>query len=345
MAARLSGRAGSVAAGWQRGAPAPASRPCGQHLLLPREPPLPPHSPANTCHALALTTTTPPHSRSYSRHTTTLTLTPPPHPHHHPRRPQDITWHEADWSNPESRFLAFTLHDRGQGCGDVYAAFNAHHFQVRGRRRRSAVLWPALAFPAKQRTLGRPPAAHQPPSAPAPAHHQPITSPITRPRRSTPSCRRRLRATSGAAWWTPTCPARATSPPAATRAWTAATGSRATAASCWWPGRWTGRGGGGGEVSLCGGIDCRAAGPVGWGGLPGCVLGAGAVGCWCVAASAACALAVEPRCWLAWMGWREGGKFSLGRRARFGSGGAGTAVNVRSSSRGVPLKRCGRGRW
>lgn len=44
--------------------------------------------------------------------------------------PQDITWHESDWTNTESRFLAFTLHDRGQGCGDVYCAFNAHHFAV-----------------------------------------------------------------------------------------------------------------------------------------------------------------------------------------------------------------------
>lgn len=25
--------------------------------------------------------------------------------------PQDITWHENSWDNPESRFLAFTLHD------------------------------------------------------------------------------------------------------------------------------------------------------------------------------------------------------------------------------------------
>ncbi|GAB4816893.1 hypothetical protein N2152v2_003939 [Parachlorella kessleri] len=44
--------------------------------------------------------------------------------------PQDITWHEDRWDDPESRFLAFTLHDRGQGCGDLYAAFNAHSFEV-----------------------------------------------------------------------------------------------------------------------------------------------------------------------------------------------------------------------
>lgn len=51
----------------------------------------------------------------------------------------DITWHEGDWSNAESRFLAWTLHDPtgGQGsgggsggCGDVYVAFNAHPFLV-----------------------------------------------------------------------------------------------------------------------------------------------------------------------------------------------------------------------
>ncbi|KAK9865482.1 hypothetical protein WJX84_005686 [Apatococcus fuscideae] len=42
----------------------------------------------------------------------------------------DITWHEDNWLDPESRFLAFTLHDRGQGCGDLYAAFNAHHFEI-----------------------------------------------------------------------------------------------------------------------------------------------------------------------------------------------------------------------
>lgn len=26
--------------------------------------------------------------------------------------PEDITWHEDEWDNMESRFLAFTLHDR-----------------------------------------------------------------------------------------------------------------------------------------------------------------------------------------------------------------------------------------
>ena len=42
----------------------------------------------------------------------------------------DVTWHEDNWDNPESRFLAFTLHDRGQGGGDLYCAFNAHEFYV-----------------------------------------------------------------------------------------------------------------------------------------------------------------------------------------------------------------------
>lgn len=42
----------------------------------------------------------------------------------------DVTWHETNWDNPDSRFLAFTLHDRGQGGGSVYAAFNAHTYFV-----------------------------------------------------------------------------------------------------------------------------------------------------------------------------------------------------------------------
>ena len=29
--------------------------------------------------------------------------------------PQDITWHEEHWDNPESKFLAFSLHDRCAG--------------------------------------------------------------------------------------------------------------------------------------------------------------------------------------------------------------------------------------
>ncbi|KAJ7965751.1 putative Isoamylase [Quillaja saponaria] len=41
----------------------------------------------------------------------------------------DVTWHEGNWDNPESRFLAFTLHE-GSG-GDIYLAFNAHDYVVR----------------------------------------------------------------------------------------------------------------------------------------------------------------------------------------------------------------------
>jgi hypothetical protein len=47
-------------------------------------------------------------------------------------RPRDITWHEDNWDNPDSRFLAWTLHDnREGGSGDIYIAFNAHGFEVR----------------------------------------------------------------------------------------------------------------------------------------------------------------------------------------------------------------------
>lgn len=44
--------------------------------------------------------------------------------------PNDITWHEDNWDNTESRYLAFTLHDLGQGGGDLYVAFNAHTFAI-----------------------------------------------------------------------------------------------------------------------------------------------------------------------------------------------------------------------
>jgi isoamylase len=44
--------------------------------------------------------------------------------------PGDVTWHEDRWDDPESRFLAFTLHDHTGGYGDLYAAFNAHSFEV-----------------------------------------------------------------------------------------------------------------------------------------------------------------------------------------------------------------------
>ncbi|KMT19791.1 hypothetical protein BVRB_1g008450 [Beta vulgaris subsp. vulgaris] len=41
---------------------------------------------------------------------------------------KDVTWHEDNWSNSESKFLAFTLHDnKGE---DIYLAFNAHEYFV-----------------------------------------------------------------------------------------------------------------------------------------------------------------------------------------------------------------------
>jgi isoamylase len=43
-------------------------------------------------------------------------------------RPKDITWHETNWDNPDSRFLAWTLHD--SSGDDVLIAFNAHGFEV-----------------------------------------------------------------------------------------------------------------------------------------------------------------------------------------------------------------------
>eukprot|EP00897_Mesotaenium_endlicherianum_P008628 jgi/Mesen1/7794/ME000408S06902 len=42
----------------------------------------------------------------------------------------DVTWHEDQWDNPESRFLSFTLHEGSLGGGDIYAAFNAHTYFV-----------------------------------------------------------------------------------------------------------------------------------------------------------------------------------------------------------------------
>ncbi|KAG5251014.1 isoamylase [Salix suchowensis] len=41
----------------------------------------------------------------------------------------DVTWHENNWDNQESKFLAFTLHDKNGG--DVYLAFNAHDYFVK----------------------------------------------------------------------------------------------------------------------------------------------------------------------------------------------------------------------
>lgn len=42
-----------------------------------------------------------------------------------------MVWHENNWDNDDSRFLAFTLLDTsGTGAGDIYAAFNAHTYAV-----------------------------------------------------------------------------------------------------------------------------------------------------------------------------------------------------------------------
>jgi len=42
-----------------------------------------------------------------------------------------VTWHEDRWDDPQSKFLAFTLHDRDQEYeGDLYCAINAHDFEV-----------------------------------------------------------------------------------------------------------------------------------------------------------------------------------------------------------------------
>ncbi|KAJ1420148.1 Glycosyl hydrolase, all-beta [Sesbania bispinosa] len=41
----------------------------------------------------------------------------------------DITWHEDNWDNYDSKFLAFTLHDKSGG--DIYLALNAHDYFVK----------------------------------------------------------------------------------------------------------------------------------------------------------------------------------------------------------------------
>ncbi|KAF3339348.1 isoamylase 3 [Carex littledalei] len=56
------------------------------------------------------------------------------HNHHILRRTRfltknDVTWHENNWENLESKFLAFTLHDEKHGS-DIYVAFNAHDYFV-----------------------------------------------------------------------------------------------------------------------------------------------------------------------------------------------------------------------
>ncbi|KAJ0525348.1 putative isoamylase [Helianthus annuus] len=42
---------------------------------------------------------------------------------------KEITWHEDNWDNHESKFIAFTLHDSDEG--DLYLAFNAHNYFVK----------------------------------------------------------------------------------------------------------------------------------------------------------------------------------------------------------------------
>lgn len=43
----------------------------------------------------------------------------PLHSHPPPQNsPKDITWHESNWDNPDSRFLAWTFHDT-QGAGEA----------------------------------------------------------------------------------------------------------------------------------------------------------------------------------------------------------------------------------
>ena len=44
-------------------------------------------------------------------------------------RESDVTWHEDNWDNEESRFLAFTWHD-GEGGQELYCALNAHAFSI-----------------------------------------------------------------------------------------------------------------------------------------------------------------------------------------------------------------------
>ncbi|KAI3465176.1 hypothetical protein Pfo_021839 [Paulownia fortunei] len=41
----------------------------------------------------------------------------------------EVTWHEDNWENSESKFLAFTLHE--ENGGDLYVAFNAHDYFVK----------------------------------------------------------------------------------------------------------------------------------------------------------------------------------------------------------------------
>ncbi|KAF5955330.1 hypothetical protein HYC85_008186 [Camellia sinensis] len=40
----------------------------------------------------------------------------------------EVTWHESQWDNSESKFLAITFHDKNGG--DIYLAFNAHSYFI-----------------------------------------------------------------------------------------------------------------------------------------------------------------------------------------------------------------------
>ncbi|KAK9757642.1 hypothetical protein RND81_01G176200 [Saponaria officinalis] len=42
---------------------------------------------------------------------------------------KDVTWHEDNWGNTESKFLAFTIH--GENGRDIYLSFNAHDYFVK----------------------------------------------------------------------------------------------------------------------------------------------------------------------------------------------------------------------
>ena len=44
-------------------------------------------------------------------------------------RPEDVTWHENNWENTESKYLQFTLHSKS-GEGSLLVMINAHHYLV-----------------------------------------------------------------------------------------------------------------------------------------------------------------------------------------------------------------------
>lgn len=41
-----------------------------------------------------------------------------------------MTWHEDNWDNDESKFLAFTWHGGKLNSGDIFCALNAHSFEI-----------------------------------------------------------------------------------------------------------------------------------------------------------------------------------------------------------------------